>query len=89
MRTKTTQYNWPGYLKIEFPDFSGAGKALIQHRDILHKLKHNSPRYRDELRTHFQLLIFSKAHALSLDTKIERRRLLNLLMKEMGHLRIF
>ncbi len=78
----------PGYLKIEFPDFLGAWRALIQHRDLLRKTKRNSPQYRNELKTHFQLLIFAKAHALSLDTRAERRRLLNLLMKEMDLLRM-
>lgn len=88
MRTKITQYNWPGYLKIEFPDVSGAQKALVQHRNLLRKLKRNSPQYKNELKTHFQLLIFAKAHALSLDTRMERRRLLKLLIDEMEYLKI-
>lgn len=86
MRTKTTQTNQPGYLKVEFPDFSGARKALIQHRNALRKLKCNSPQYKNELKAHFKLLIFAKAHALSLDMKAERQRLLNLLIKEMEYL---
>lgn len=84
----TTQYNQPGYLKIEFPDFSGARKALIRHRNVLHKFKRNSSLYKNELRIHFELLIFAKAHALSLDTRTERRQLLNLLMKEMEYLEV-
>lgn len=88
MQTKIRQSDQPWYLKIEFPDFSGARKALVRHRDILRELKRNSPRYKIELRAHLQLLIFAKAHALSLDTKVERRRLLNLIMKEMDYLKI-
>lgn len=88
MRAKVTLYNRPGYLKIEFPDFSGARKALLQHGNVVRKLKRNSLRYKNELKTHFELLIFVKAHALSLDTRTERRRFLNLLMKEMEYLRI-
>jgi len=88
MQAKVKQYNRQGYLKIEFPDFSGARKALAQNRNMLRKLKHNSPRYKNEFKKHFALLIFTKAHAFSLDTKTERRRLLNLLMKEMEYLRI-
>lgn len=86
MQTKSTQLNQSGYLKIDFPDFSGARKALVQHRNALRKLKHNSPQYKNGLKAHFELLIFAKAHALSLDIKTERRRLLNLLMKEMEYL---
>lgn len=86
MQTKVTQLNQSEYLKIVFPDFSGAQKALVQHRDVLCKIKRNSLQYKNELRAHFELLIFAKAHALSLDTKTERRRLLNLLMKEMEYL---
>ena len=86
MRTKVTRLNQPGCLKIDFPDFSGARKALVRHRNVLCKLKHDLPQYKDELKAHFELLIFAKAHALSLDIKTERRRLLNLLMKEMEYL---
>jgi len=86
MQIKTIQDKRLGYLKIVFPDFLGAGKALVRHRDVLRKLKHNSPQYKNELKDHFKLLILAKAHALSLDTKVERRRLLNLLMKEMEYL---
>lgn len=88
MQTKITKYNQPGYLKIEFPDFLRAEKALVRHRNVLCKLKRNSQQYKNELKDHFKLLIFSKAHAFSLDTKMERRRLLNLLMKEMEYLKI-
>lgn len=88
MKTAITKHNRARYLKIEWPDYSGAKKALIQHRSILCKIRRNSPRYKDEMKTHFQLLIFVKAHALALDTKTERRRLLNLFMKEMEYLRI-
>jgi hypothetical protein len=87
MRPKLTQYNRPGYLKIEFPNFSGARKALVQHRSVLRKLKPSSSRYKSELKAHFELLIFAKAHALSLDTKAERRRLLNLLANEMEYIK--
>lgn len=89
MQTKhVIQYNRPRYLKFEFPDFARARKVLVQHRSMLRKLKRNSPWYKNELKTHFALLIFAKAHALSLDMKAERRRLLNLLMKEMKYLKI-
>jgi len=88
MRAKAIQYNQSEYLKFEFPNFSGARKSLVQHRNLLRKLKRNSPRYKNELRAHFELLILVKAHALSLDTKTERRRLLNLLMREMEYLKI-
>lgn len=88
MGAKATQYNRSEYLKIEFPDFSAAREALVQHRNVLRKLKRNSPRYKNELKIHLELLIFAKTHALSLDTKAERRRLLNLLMKEIKYLRI-
>ena len=77
-----------GHLRVEFPNYVGAGKALIQHREIMYGLKRDSPQYKDELKTHFQLLIFAKAHALALDTKVERRRLLKLLMTEIEHLKI-
>lgn len=89
MQTKTIQDSRPGYLKIEFPDFSGAEKVLIRHRNVLRKLKRNSLQYKNELKDHFKLLIFVKAHALSLDTKEERRRLLNLFMKEMEYIKFF
>ena len=88
MPIKVKQYNRQGYLKIEFPDFSGARKALAQNRNMLRKLKHNSPRYKNEFKKHFALLIFTKAYALSLDTRTERQRLLNLFMKEMVYLKI-
>ena len=89
MQTKTIQNSLLEYLKIEFPDFSGARKALVRHRNILCGLKHNSPQYKKELKIHFRLLIFVKAHALSLDTREERRRLLNLFMKEMEYIKFF
>jgi len=88
MRAKTIQFNNHEYLKIQFPNFSAARKALIQHRDYLRKLKRSSPLYKTELKAHFELLIFVKAHALSLDVKTERRRLLNLLIGEMEYLKI-
>jgi hypothetical protein len=74
--------------KFIFPDFKGLGRALKQHRDLLLGLDKNSAMYKDELRTHFKMLIFVKAHALALDTENERRRLLNLLMKEMEILKM-
>lgn len=89
MRAKITQYNRSEYLKIEFPNFSGAQKTLTNHRDVLRNLKRSSLRYKNELRIHFELFIFTKAHALSLDTKAERQRLLNLLMKELEYLKMY
>jgi len=87
MRAKDIiQYNPSEYLKFEFPNFSVAREALIQHRNALRKIKRNTSQYKKELKTHFALLIFVKAHALSLDTKTERRRLLNLIMKELEYL---
>lgn len=63
--------------------------TLIQHRNFLLTLGKDSATYKDELKTHFKLLIFVKAHALSLDTKIERGRLLNLIWKEMKYLEMY
>ena len=77
------------YLKFDFPNFRGFRKALTQHRDFLLGLDKNSAMYKDELRAHFKLLIFVKAHAFALDTENERRRLLNLLMNEMKDLKMF
>ena len=88
MKRKMMQSSRSGYLQIKFPDFLAAQKTLVEHRNIVRKLKQNSPHYRAELKTHFALLIFAKAHAFSLDTKTERRRLVNLIIKEIDQLRL-
>ncbi|TSA44816.1 hypothetical protein D4R52_03640 [bacterium] len=77
------------YIKFDFPNFRALKKVLIQHRNFLFGLDKNSAVYKDELRAHFKMLIFVKAHALALDTETERKRLLNLLMSEMKVLKMF
>jgi len=75
-------------LKIDFPSYQKYTDLLIRHRVYLLTLNKNTSLYKKELRAHFKLLIFIKAHALSLDTKEERSRLLNLLWKEMKYLKM-
>jgi len=69
-------------LKISFPNYRQLKMVLDQKKNFLIRLRKTSPDYRKELRNYFKLLIFVKAHSLALDTKEERKRLLNLLWKE-------
>lgn len=69
-------------LKINFPNYRQLKIVLNQKKNLLTKLGKTSSDYKKELRNYFKLLIFVKAHSLSLDTREERKRLLNLLWKE-------